>query len=173
MVMSEVTVNNKEDQPCVKIAKKRLQSAIAAFRRQIGDQPTQAMRAVLPKRVLADALRVEAGAYRERVYPPLTTLSLFIGQALSADGACQDAVARHLSERSGRGDSANSLNTGPYCKARQRLPLGLIEHLGAAVGRQLERASPASWKWRGRSVKLMDGTTVSMPDSLVKQMGQV
>ncbi|MDF0650249.1 MAG: hypothetical protein P0121_02125 [Nitrospira sp.] len=41
----------------------------------------------------------EVGAFRERVYLPLTTLGLFIGQALSADGGCQDAVARPRSER--------------------------------------------------------------------------
>lgn len=149
----------------MKIAKKRLQSAITAFRQQIGDQPTRTMQSILPQQVLADALQAEVGLYRERMYPPLTTLGLFIGQALSPDGACQDAVARHLSDRCGRGASANSLNTGPYCRARQRLPLGLVKHLGATVGRELEQASPTHWRWRGRSVKLLDGTTISMPDT--------
>lgn len=107
----------------------------------------------------------EVGDFRERVYPPLTTLGLFIGQALSPDGACQDAVARHLSERTARGETECSLNSGPYCKARQRLPLGLISRLGVSVGEELERASPRDWKWRGRSIKLMDGTTISMPDT--------
>ena len=127
------------------------------------------MQAVLSEQMLADALRTEVGRYRERVYPPLTTLELFIGQTLSADGACQDAVARNLSARCGRGVDPSSLNTGPYCKARQRLPLGLVERLGAAVGETLEQTSPAPWRWRGRSVKLMDGTTVSMPDTPANQ----
>lgn len=158
-----------EDQPCVTIAKKRLQEGIARFRRQFGDQPTQAMRAVLPAQVLRTVIEEEAGGYRERVYPPLTTLDLFIGQALSADGACQDAVARHLSERTARGEGAMSLNTGPYCKARQRLGLGLITRLGGLVGERLERSAPRGWRWRGRSVKLVDGTTVSMPDTAANQ----
>lgn len=128
------------------------------------------MQAVLPREVLTQALAAEVGAYRERVYPPLTTLELFIGQALSPDGACQDAVAKHLSARCARAEGVCSLNTGPYCKARQRLPLGLIERLGAAVGEQLEQASPRQWKWRGRSVKLMDGTTLSMPDTPANQL---
>jgi hypothetical protein len=101
-VVSEVTVINKEDQPCAKIAKKRLQYAIERFRRRVGDQPLQTMGAVLPGKLVAAMVREEVGAYRERVYPPLTTLGLFVGQALSADGACQDAVARHLSERTAR-----------------------------------------------------------------------
>ena len=43
------------------------------------------------KRVLRTLVEEEVGAVRERIYPPLTTLGLFIGQALSPDGACQDA----------------------------------------------------------------------------------
>ena len=82
-MVSEITFIDKEDQPWVKIAKKRLQNGIAALRRQFGDQPTRAMHAVLPTRVLAGALEAEVKAYRERLYPPLTTLGLFIGQALS------------------------------------------------------------------------------------------
>jgi hypothetical protein len=127
------------------------------------------MREVVPADVLKAVVEEEAGAYRERVYPPMTTLGLFIGQALSADGACQDAVARHLSERTARGEGAVSLSTGPYCKARGRLALSLIERLGVAVGEALERLSPRGWKWRARSVKLLDGTTVSMPDTRANQ----
>ncbi|MBI3938576.1 MAG: hypothetical protein HY323_16515, partial [Betaproteobacteria bacterium] len=82
-MVCEVTVDNKEDQLCVKIAKKRLREAVARFRRQFGDQPTRAMRKVLPADVLAAAVEEEVGAFRERVYPPMTTLGLFIGQALS------------------------------------------------------------------------------------------
>jgi hypothetical protein len=153
----------------MKIPKKRLHAGIARFRQQFGDQPARAMGAVLEAQVIAEALEKELGPVRERVYPPLTTLGLFIGQALSADGACQDAVARQLSARCARGQGPCSLSTGPYCKARQRLPLGLIHRLGVAVGETLERQSPSQWKWRGRSVKLVDGTTVSMPDTAANQ----
>ena len=151
------------------IPKKRLGQAVARFRRQFGDQPTRAMSDVLCADVVATVFEEEVGAFRHRVYPPMTTLGLFIGQALSPDGACQDAVARNLSERCALGEAGCSLSTGPYCKARQRLPLGLISRLGVAVGETLERASPRNWKWRGRSVKLMDGATISMPDTPANQ----
>ena len=105
------------------------------------------------------------GAHRNRLYPPLTTLALFIEQALDQDGACQDAVARHLSERVARGQTACSLNTGPYCKARQRLPLALITALTQELGDALELGADEIWKWQSRSVKLIDGTTLSMPDT--------
>ncbi len=124
---------------------------------------------MLPAADLQQLVVEEVGAFRERIYPPLTTLGLFIGQALSQDGACQDAVSRRLSERTACGEAACSLNSGPYCKARQRLPLGLIRRLALKVGETLERESPADWKWRGRSIKLMDGTTISMPDTASNQ----
>ncbi|MFO0217376.1 MAG: IS4 family transposase, partial [Burkholderiales bacterium] len=109
------------------------------------------------------------GSYRDRLYPPLTTLGLFIEQSLSTDGACQDAVARYLSARHARDQAPCSLNTGPYCKARQRLPISLVEQLSATIGERLEQSAPSQWRWRGRRVKLLDGTTVSMPDTPANQ----
>ena len=110
-----------------------------------------------------------AGPYRERTYPPLRTLGLFIGQALNADGACQDAVSRNLSERMSRGAGECSLSTGPYCKARGRLSMDLVVQLQRLIGQRLEQAQPQSWRWQGRSVKILDGTTVSMPDTPTNQ----
>lgn len=124
---------------------------------------------MLPAGELERLIRDYGGKYRERVYAPLRTLGLFIGQALSADGACQDAVARNLSERTARCAPKCSLNTGPYCKARRRLRLALVVALLHAVARRLEQGQPAGWRWQGRAVKLVDGTTVSMPDTPANQ----
>ena len=151
------------------LPKKRLRKGVEQFRRQFGDQPTQALGSVLPTAELQRLVVEEVGAFRERIYPPLTTLGLFIGQALSQDGACLDAVSRRLSERTARGETACSLNSGPYCKARKRLPLQLICRLALKIGETLEQDSPTDWKWRERSIKLMDGTTISMPDTTSNQ----
>ena len=149
--------------------KNRLRKGVERFRRQFGDQPTQALGAVLPARALQRLVDEEVCSFRERIYPLMTTLGLFIGQALSPDGACQDAVARRLSERTARGEMACSLNSGPYCKARKRLLLELIRRLALKVGETLGQEIPVDWKWCGRSVKLMDGTTISMPDTASNQ----
>lgn len=151
------------------IPKKRLQASVFRFKRLVADDTKSRLAEALPERLLASIVKAECGSYRERLYPPLTTLGLFIEQALDADGTCQDAVARNLSARCARDESPCSLNTGPYCKARQRLPLPLIEQLLVAVGERLERAAPAAWRWRHRRVKLLDGTTVSMPDTTANQ----
>lgn len=124
---------------------------------------------VLSAGELEQAVQQYAGEYRDRIYPPLRTLALFMGQALSQDGACQDAVARHASERSGRGMRLCSLSTGPYCKARSRLPMELVVQLQRQVGRHMVQRLPHSWRWRAHPVKLLDGTTVSMPDTPANQ----
>src|SRR5262245_2718742 len=149
--------------------KKRLLDQIRRLRQEFAQSSGDGLSNVLSARELEQAVERFAGRYRDRVYAPLTTLSLFIGQALSADGACQDAVARHLSERTALRAQQCSLNTGPYCRARQRLALELIVHLQRHVALRLEQRQPPAWRWRGRSVKLLDGTTVSMPDTPANQ----
>jgi hypothetical protein len=124
---------------------------------------------ILTAQVVRKLVLEEAGGWRERLYGPLTTVGLFLEQVLGADHSGQDAVARGLSARVAQGQAPCSLNTGPYCKARQRLAVGLLERLGQEVGARLMRAQPTQWLWRGRPVKLVDGTTVSMPDTLENQ----
>jgi hypothetical protein len=92
---------------------------------------------VLTEQALERAVVEEAGRWRERLYGPLRTLALLIEQVLGADHSCQDAVARGLSARIARGEALSSLNTGPYCQARLRLALELIERLAHEVAKRL------------------------------------
>jgi len=65
----------------------------------------------------------------------------------------------------GDGLSPCSVRTGGFCRARQRLPLQMISTLARETGRLLSQKALAPWLWRGRSVKLVDGTGISMPDT--------
>lgn len=114
---------------------------------------------------VSEWLDEEVQVWRERQYSPMTTLMMFIGQVVSADQSCKDAVARETA----RSKTDRSQSTGPYCKARQRLPLKLIERFAREVGEQLRAGQPLRWCWWGREVKLVDGTTVSMPDTQENQ----
>ncbi len=147
-----------------------LADQVRRFRARFVQSAGAALGKVLTAQVLKNTVLEETGSWRERLYGPLTTLVLFIEQALGADHSCQDAVARGLSTRVAMGQAPCSLNTGPYCKARARLALGLIEHLGREVAARLCAAQPAPWLWHGRAVKLVDGTTVSMPDTESNQL---
>lgn len=103
--------------------------------------------------------------YRERVYTPTDTLSMFLSQALNADRSCQSAVNEWFMSRQGAGLSQVSTNTGAYCRARKRLPIEVIKGLVRHSGKQLTERLPAQWKWKGRDVMMVDGTTLSMPDT--------
>lgn len=109
-----------------------------------------------------DALLPE---HRERDYPPTTCLAMFLGQVLSADGSCQKAVNEAVVNRLLSGLSAGSANTGGYCRARQRLPTDMVRELARLTGAELSEHTPTPWLWRGRHVKLVDGTTTLLPDS--------
>lgn len=95
----------------------------------------------------------------------MVTLKAFIFQVLNDDGSCKQAVASVLTDRLSNGQSANSINTGPYCKARQRLPLPQMKAAAINVGTCLHQQSAKTWRWYGYNVVLTDGTTVQMPDT--------
>jgi hypothetical protein len=149
--------------------KGRFFEQVRRFRARFVQSAGAALGKVITGHVLKATVWEEAGRWRERLYSPLTTVVLFIEQVLGADHSCQEAVAHGLSTRIALGQAPCSLNTGPYCKARKRLAVGLVERLGREFGTRLMAAQPAPWLWRGRNVKLVDGTTVSMPDTAKNQ----
>ncbi len=147
----------------------RIRQQAMMFGRQFLQGDTGTFDQALGAHAMAAAVSAQVSGSRERIYAPLDTLRLFVGQVLSADRACQDVVGRRLSERMAQGQSESSLTTGSYCDARQRLPLAMPVTLGRALGAQLESLAPAHWRWQGRTVKLFDGTIVSMPDTASNQ----
>jgi hypothetical protein len=104
--------------------------------------------------------------YREQIYTPMQTLSMFLAQALNDDRSCSKAVNNLIIQKQlQENNRAISPNTGAYCLARQKLPLELLNQLTIKVGELISHPIPPHWKWFGRSVRLIDGTTVSMPDT--------
>lgn len=114
---------------------------------------------------LLDVVEEQLPEHRERLYPPTQVLAMFLAQTMSADGSCQQVVNEAIVSRLVSGMSAVSASTGGYCIARQRLPQQMVSELVQHSGRLLSERTPEAWRWRGRPVKLVDGTTVSMPDT--------
>jgi hypothetical protein len=103
--------------------------------------------------------------HRERLFPPTETLSMFMAQALSADGSCRQAVDDAAVKRLIAGMTPCSTNTAAYGKARARLPLAMINTLTRRTGTLVADGVSDGWLWRGRRVLLADGTTVDLPDT--------
>lgn len=119
----------------------------------------------LIQRIL-DELAIE---WRQCVYCPTVTLWTFLTQILSADHSCQNAVDKLLVFLLTSGSKPCSSDTGPYCKARSRLTEPFISRLAQEVGERLHANGPKAGFLGGRPVKLIDGCTVSMPDTSANQ----
>lgn len=103
--------------------------------------------------------------HRERLYPPTEALSMFLSQALSADGSCQqvvnDAMAKHVISSLKPGKT----ETGAYYKARAHLPLSLASTLTRHAGEIITSNTTSKWRWQGSPVRLVGGTTVTLADT--------
>lgn len=99
---------------------------------------------------------------RKRLYTPARVFWIFLAQVLSADGACTNAVLGFLAWLKQATGQEGSPGTGAYCCARQLLPLGQIKALHASLADALDRDEPLFW---GKRVRVVDGSTLSMPDT--------
>ena len=103
---------------------------------------------------------------RERVYSLLRVFWSWIWQALQPHTSCRETVrqvqalfALH-NRREVRGGS------GAYCRARARLPLALLEKAFAASFQAAESHATQTPLLQGRSLQVVDGTGVRLPDTL-------
>jgi hypothetical protein len=143
----------------------RLRQQVATLRRQFlqgGDLP---FADVLSAGGLTEALAEIKRPWNDRIFAPLVTLWVFLGQVLNADQSCRAAVARLIAHRVAEGLPPCSSETGAYCQARKRLPERFFAAVARLVGRDLDAQVDRRWLWKGRRVCLFDGSTVSMPDT--------
>jgi len=124
---------------------------------------------LLTSDLLLEEVEKRLPEHRERLFPPTETLAMFITQTLSADRSCQHVVNQAAVQRLVTGLPVCSTHTGGYCRARQRLPLEMVSGLTRYLGQQIDQQLPDEWRWHGRRVRLVDGTTVTMPDTSENQ----
>ena len=101
------------------------------------------------------------------VYTPAITLWAFLSQVLFKDEqrSCVAAVARVIVLLLALERGPCSSNTGAYCRARGKLSETVIRRLSVDLADGCERQLDEARLWHGRHVHLVDGTTVSMPDT--------
>jgi len=104
---------------------------------------------------------------RDRLYDPVTTWLIFLGQTLSPDHSCRNAVAQ--ARATGLLPLGASVHTGAYCQARDRLDEAALQKLAAGLGGTLTQAETAEERWHGRRVVVPDGSSVSLPDTPANQ----
>lgn len=138
---------------------------VEEFRRQFAQADGLPFSEVLSQQCIQDAWQAEGCSFRERVYSPWVTLWMFLSQVLTADGSCRLAVAALLAWRLSRGMRACSAETNSYCEARARLPEACLQRLVRQTGGELHQQAKPERQWHGRSVKVFDGSTLTLPDT--------
>lgn len=144
-------------------------SPFQSFRDQLGRKNGLPFLDLLAPETVARVCLGNQHAWRERIHTPWITLGVFLSQVLSADKSCDDAVSRLQKYRYDRGLEPISADTSSYCGARERLPEALVWDLMRRVGHAVHRSAEAAWLFRGRPVKIVDGSTVLMPDTPANQ----
>ena len=112
----------------------RATAAQQRVHRHLGNADSYAMFNLLTGPELFDRVEALVPEHRERLFPPTETLSMFLAQALSADGSCRQVVNDAMVKRVVGGMTPGSTDTGGYCKARARLPLSMVSTLAREAG---------------------------------------
>ncbi len=113
-----------------------------------------------------DELKIK---YRQRLFDPIVTLWAFLSQVLEPDKSCHNAVSRVISYLVGEKVELPSTDSSAYCQARLRLPEELLQQLFGKAAQNLEEKVTAEYLWCGRNVKVIDGSSVAMPDTVENQ----
>jgi hypothetical protein len=113
--------------------------------------------------------QVSFGRTAHSFWTPHLVLWTFLSQVLDAGSkSCRAAVARACVAMA-LTRPLQDCDTGNYCRARAQLPTRVLCHLTLQVAVALEEQAPAAWLWHKRHVFLVDGFTVSMPDTAANQ----
>lgn len=104
---------------------------------------------------------------RNRHFTTPVTLSMFMSQTLNQDSSCANAVTQYATQNPKKNVS---LNTSAFCQARIKLPVELVKELIIQTGGKACATSPKKWGHKGRNVKLIDGSTTTMPDTKASQI---
>jgi len=113
-----------------------------------------ALREMLPGRVIRQVCEESGYYFRTRLLSPLVIVFHMIAAGISRDGSFQSAWQL-------AGQSARS---GSLAKGRKRLPLEVWKRIDKWMIQAIDRENREQDLWRGHRMMGVDGTCVSMPD---------
>lgn len=114
----------------------------------------------LPPGLLAQA--EEGPNSRERVYSVRRTFFGFLYQVLKPETSCREIVRQIQALFALQDQGQVDENTSAYCQARKRLSLDTLCRVRVGVAAAGDKMAAL---WHGLRPKLIDGTTVSAPDT--------
>jgi hypothetical protein len=111
----------------------------------------------------------ESGALsRRRFFSKENTFWAFLSQVLDADGGCQEVVRKLQAFAAMKSNPLPSSSTAAYCQARKKLDRSSLEAILQHTSQRLQ-SRPNMSRLNGRRVVVVDGTGISMPDTIENQ----
>jgi len=103
---------------------------------------------------------------RNRIYHTWALFQTFLSQ-VAMDGGCREAIEVGVNQ--GWLPVHTSPKTSAYCNARSRFPEAPLRGLAFSLGHSLEGAAGDEGLFCGRRVRVIDGTSVQLPDTAPNQ----
>ena len=100
---------------------------------------------------------------RRREFSRVEVFWAFLGQVLPRGASCRWALSRLQADAAAKGRCPPEDSTSAYCQARTALSVAWLQALFDALARWFEPRLRG--EWYGRTVRLIDGTGFSMPDT--------
>lgn len=134
-------------------------------------QTSAAATALVREEDVAAACRAGHHHGRSCFWMPTVTILTFLRQVMNGNCSCRQAVQLTIAA-----SAAGDVGVGPegegwvsgdpsaYGQARQKLPLPTYDELARCMTESVKRAVSKARLWCGRLVRLIDGSSVSMPD---------
>ncbi len=105
---------------------------------------------------------------RRRFFSKENTFWAFFSQVLDADGGCQEVVRKLQAFAAMKSKPLPSSSTAAYCQARKKLELSSLEAILQHTSERFQAMSE-NGLLNGRRVVVVDGTGISMPDTVENQ----
>jgi hypothetical protein len=108
----------------------------------------------------------DAGTHsRNRLWPLRLVFWTFLWQVAQAGSSCREAIHQARSLCEGQGHPLPPDKTSPYCQARAGLPLERLDAIFTGLVQEADQAIQTQDLWCGHRVQVVDGSTVTLPDT--------
>lgn len=93
----------------------------------------------------------------------------FLWQVAQAGASCREAIRQAQARAINSEQSPPPDENSPYCQARAKLPLERLDEIHQAVVAQAQQAMVTKDLWCGHRVSVVDGSTLTLPDTPANQ----
>lgn len=117
----------------------------------------------IPRHLLAQ--EDEGPHSRDRCWNLRLVFWSFLWQVAQAGASCREAIRQAQCLCRLQGDRIPPDTTSPYCQSRGNLPLQRLDDIQGALCQEAEEALAPRDLWCGHRVRVVDGSTVTLPDT--------